>query len=62
MKRLIAALGICFATLTASVPLAEAGTCENQCHDYYLTCSLELCGGRCADCVEWYNLCLDRCL
>lgn len=61
MKRLFVAVCICLVSVAASVRKSEAGTCEDNCWDYYLTCSEELCGGKCPDCVDWLNLCLDRC-
>lgn len=62
MKRLFVAICICGVSIAASVRPSAAGTCEDNCWTNYLRCSEELCGGKCPDCVEWLELCEERCL
>lgn len=64
MRRLLMSLGLCFISLVATnVRTSEADpyACSNECYAQYESCTIELCGGKCPECVVPYHLCLEAC-
>jgi hypothetical protein len=61
MKRLLLAFSLCFISVVTTTSASTHEECWTACYDQYASCTIELCGGKCPECVEAYELCLDCC-